>query len=795
MNRLLAADMSYKIDTIAGSDYVGDNGAATSALLFQADGIAADSQGNLYVSDAANHRIRKITRAGMITTVAGTGVAGFSGDNGPANAGQLNSPYGLAFDGTGNLYVADLGNARVRKITTDGIIKTVAGGGSLPAGDSNDGTLATDLSLIAPRNLAWDGRGSIYISDFNGHRVYRLTPEGSLVTAAGNGLPGSSGDGGFANRAGLSYPAAVASDLRGNLYIGDSQNHLIRKVSAGGIISSIGRAATPTGMAVDAFGTLYVADPTGGQILTFPIAGSPQGFAILAHDLCFGPEGYVYATDGTFVRRISFTGPSTLVAGGGSLAYGDKGPATLARLNHPAGVATDAAGNIYIADRDNHRIRRVAPDGTITTIAGTGDAGDNVDGILSTLGQLNGPTSVAADGSGNIYIADTGNHRVRVITPNMALRSVSVAGLGSPSYVLPDSAGNLYVADSDKGAVLKYLTSGATITFASNLKSPRGLALDVAGYLYVTEMDGRHVKRIGPAGDVTLIGEGVWNIPRAVAVDVFGNVFVVDTGLQQVLQITPSGLISAIAGTGVNGFSGDGGDALSAQLGFPWDIALGPNGSLYIADLANNRIRRLTPGPAGSQAAPIAIITAVNAANFSTGPVAPGMLLNLLGTGITSTDSAQVLFNGIAGTILAADSSRVLVRAPPQLAGQSSARIQVFNGAVLIGEIPVAIVEAAPALFPTAINEDGAVNSAANPAPRGSIVVLFATGEGVTGAPISITIGGISAELLYAGPVLGYPGLLQINARVPAGYIAAGNYDAVLTVGAVSAGPLSIAVN
>src|SRR5579862_3412132 len=187
--------VSYQIDTIAGSSWVGDNGPATAALLFQAEGIAADAKGNLYISDAANHRVRKVTPAGVITTFAGTGSAGFSGDGGEANAAQLNAPYGLAVDGIGQLYIADLGNARIRRVDLSGNISTVAGGGSLPAGGANDGSAATLLALSSPRNVAWDRRGSLYISDFTGQRVYRLAADGTLITAAGTGTAGFSGDG------------------------------------------------------------------------------------------------------------------------------------------------------------------------------------------------------------------------------------------------------------------------------------------------------------------------------------------------------------------------------------------------------------------------------------------------------------------------------------------------------------------------------------------------------------------------------------------------------------------------
>jgi len=798
--RILTADVSYRIDTVAGSDYIGDNGPAAAAILFQADGIAADGSGNLYVSDAANHRIRKIARAGAITTFAGTGTAGFWGDGGPAAVAQLNSPYGLSFDGLGNLYVADLGNSRVRRISADGTMTTVAGGGSLPAGGPNDGTAATLVALSAPRNLAWDGRGSVYISDFTGHRVYRLSPDGSLVTAAGTGIAGFSGDGAAAIRAQLSYPAGIAVDVHGDLYIGDSQNHLIRKVTSG-TISSIARAATPTGMTVDAFGTLYVADPSAGQLLTVPIHGAATAFPIPAFDLCFAPDGYVYTTDGKLVHRISFTGLSTLIAGGGNLAYGDHGNAVLARLNHPSGVAADQHGNIFIADRDNHRIRLVAPDGTITTVAGTGEAGNGADGLLATLTALNAPSSVASDSNGNLYIADTGNQRVRVLTPDGTLRSVPAAGIGSPVYVLPDASGNVYIADSAAGAILEVMTDGRTVTIATGLKSPRGLALDSTGNLYVTEMDGRHVKRFGTSGDVTLLGEGIWSVPCSVAVDADGNVFVADSGLHQILRVDSSGVVSPIAGTGSAGFSGDTDTALAAEVSAPWDVAMGPNGTLYIADLDNNRIRQLTPGLPATLS-PTAIITAVNAASLQPGPIAPGMLLDLLGTGITSTNSAQVLFNSLTVPLVAADSTRALVRVPPEIAGATSTRILVLDHGNLIGEISAAVTDAAPALFANATgqliaaNEDGTVNSADNPASRGSIVVLYGTGEGVTGSPVSVTIGGYTAEMLYAGPVAGYPGLLQINARIPAGYVPPGNLSVVLTVGqALSQAGVTIAVN
>jgi len=337
-----SADLAYTISTVAGSDEVGDGGPASQALLLQAEGVVVDLAGNLYIADALGHRVRQVSLAGIVRTVAGTGRRGFSGDGGPAAVAQLNSPYGLALDRAGNLYIADLGNARVRKVTAGGAISTVAG----PWG------------LAAPRNVAVDSSGNLLVSDFNSHKVLRVNLDGSLTAVAGTGIPGYSGDGGSASIAQLNSPTALAFDRQNNLYIGDSQNHAIRKI-AGGIIVTLARVSTPSGLAFDASGNLYVADRAAGQIWRIPPSGQTAGLSVSARDVAIAPDGALFASDGTLVRRIQPSGILTIAAGGGKITYGDQGDARRARLNHPTGVAVDAAGNLYIADRDNHRIRRV----------------------------------------------------------------------------------------------------------------------------------------------------------------------------------------------------------------------------------------------------------------------------------------------------------------------------------------------------------------------------------------------------------------------------------------------------
>lgn len=338
---------NYLISTIAGTgvaNYSGDGGPAASARLNAPGGVAVDAAGNLYIADTHNQRIRKVTTDGVITTVAGTGVVGYSGDEGPATSAQLNTPNGLSIDAEGNLYIADTYNNTIRKVATDGVITTVAGTGGF--GYSGDGGQATSAQLKSPNGVAVDAAGNLYITDSTNHRIRKVTPDGIITTVAGTGVAGYSGDEGPAISAQLSAPRGVAIDVAGNLYIADINNQRIRKV----------------------------------------------------------------ATDGTI----------TTVVGTGAVGYsGDGGPATSAQLSYIEGgvVSVDMSGNLYIADTSNQRIRKVTTDGTITTIAGTGGFGYSGDGGQATSAKINYPVGVTVDASGNLYITDNGNNRIRKLAP------------------------------------------------------------------------------------------------------------------------------------------------------------------------------------------------------------------------------------------------------------------------------------------------------------------------------------------------------------------------------------------
>src|ERR1035441_335712 len=357
---------------------MGDGGPATAAQISTIQGIAIDRWGNLYLSDTANHRVRKISAGGVITTLAGTGAPGFSGDGGPATSAQLNFPYGLAADLAGNLYVADYGNARVRRIGSDGVIATVAGNGN--QGAFGDGGPATAAQLLTPRNVAVDAAGNLYFSEFERHRVRKVTPDGKISTVAGTGVAGFSGDGGPAVHPQLDFPPGLAVDPPGALYIADSPPERGRKILAGGVISTVvggsssTALSTPVGIAVDVAGTLYVAD--GGATHSYTVAGAWANVAATAQstqprDLAVDLNGVLYIAADVRILKVA-NGQTQTVAGDSYLhAIGDGGLVTDALLLQPSAIALNRAGSLYIADTGTQRVRQGLPTGVIQTLAGT----------------------------------------------------------------------------------------------------------------------------------------------------------------------------------------------------------------------------------------------------------------------------------------------------------------------------------------------------------------------------------------------------------------------------------------
>ncbi len=341
--------------------------------------LVVDGDGNLLVVDPYSGRIRKVCPDGNITTVAGNGMRGFSGDGGPATDAQLSLPWGVAVDDAGHLFIADYGNGRVRKVSPDEIMTTVAGGGMF--GFAGDGGPATRSQLSAIAGVAVDSSGNLFIADRGNSRVRKVSPEGIITTVAGDGTFGFAGDGGPATSGQLAGPEALAVDTAGNLFIADYGNRRIRKVSVAGIISTIVSPAHPMALAVDQAGNVF------------------------------------FGEDRSVIRRITTRGAITTVAGNGMRGFsGDGGLATEAQLD-VLGIAVDNAGNLFIADYGNSRVRRVSPDGIITTVAGSSTPGYFGDGGPGIDAQLDSPARIAVDSAGDVYVADYRNDAIRVLRP------------------------------------------------------------------------------------------------------------------------------------------------------------------------------------------------------------------------------------------------------------------------------------------------------------------------------------------------------------------------------------------
>jgi uncharacterized protein (TIGR03437 family) len=783
---------TYTIQTVAGSDLVGDGGSALAAFFSQTEGIAVDGHGNVYVADAANNRVREIASDGTISTVAGTGISGLAGDGGPAIAANLNQPYGLALDAVGNLYIADLGNARVRKITADGNIQTVAGGGSLPASGAALGGSALEAQFTAPRNVTLDPDGTLYISDFGANIVYRVSPAGILAVLAGTGSPGYTGDSGASVLAQLTAPAGLASDSNGSVYIADSGNNCIRKVFQG-VIATVFSVAVPTGVAVSS-GMVYVA-----AVSYLGTLANPIGAVASALDVAVDSSGNVYATTGPFAIEITLAGNVSTIGGNGLGFYfsGDGGPASSARLHAPAGITLDRVGNIYIADTANNRIRQIAASGAINTIAGTGTAGATGDGGPATQANLNAPESIAIDSSGNLYIADTGNNEIREISPAGNISTV-LTGLNNPEYVAVDSAGSLYVADTGNNRVLKATPSGSASVLAEALQ-PAAVMVDGSGNVWLSEAT--RISMVTAAGAFSTLADGL-QAPRGLALTSNGELLIAETGTNLIRSWTSTAGLTTVAGTGAQGYSGDGGPATVAELNAASDLAVDSKGVVWVADTGNNCIRTLL---AATPAAPAQLTTAatvVNAASLMTGAIAPGEIITIFGSGFNPTQT-QLLFDGKPATTFFVGATQINALAPASLSANSTTQISIIVAGNALAVFPSSVVGATPAIFTVsggigqaaAINQNGSLNSASNPIARGSVVVLYATGQGVNPSEVSLTIGGYTANLLYAGAAPGFEGLMQINAQVPGGFLVPGILPVVLSIGtATSQNGVTIAV-
>lgn len=572
--------------------YSGDGGPATAAALNGPQGLAVDGAGNLYIADSGNNRIRMVAPNQTISTFAGTGLATYSGknvggtgitsssgDGGPATWSSVVLPTAVAVDGAGNLYIADYGNSEVR-VVSNGIIRSIAGNNSGVA-PAPGGETAVSVRLSGPTGVAVDSLGNVYLAEgsigsgsglaIGDFRIWEITAAGVFTAAAGNGLESYSGDGGPASVAQVDAPGAVAVDPAGNFYIADSLNHRVRKISTAGVITTVagtgvagyagdgGAAAgaqlnSPMGVAADAYGDLFIAD-----------------------------------TGNNRIRKVTASGIIYTVVGNGNAGFfGDGGLGPLAALHAPASVAVDAAGNLYIADTGNHRVRAATQTLIVRTIAGTGQPGFSGDDGPATNAQLNSPSAVALDGAGNLYIADRDNGRIRRVTLSGTIGTVAgsataigigdggsalAAMLAAPQGVAVDGVGDLFISDTGHNRLREVFSNGTIVTVAGNggrgfsgdggpaagaqFNAPLALTLDRAGNVYVADSANDAIRAVQPANAapaITAIVNGAGAQPGAISPGEVVVIYGTDLGPTQLVpaQLDSSGLVSRqLAGTTV----------------------------------------------------------------------------------------------------------------------------------------------------------------------------------------------------------------------------------------------------
>ena len=664
---------SLAVNTLAGYAGRGSaDGAGTASQFNNPGNVALDSAGNLYVADTDNDTIRKITPAGVASTLAGSpGISGSA--DGAGSSARFNQPLGVAVDTAGNVYVADTGNHTIRKMTPAGTnwsVSTLAGMAGVSGSANGTGAGAR---FYEPEGVAVDGSGNVYVADTWNHTIRVVGSSGAVITLAG--LAGTSGSSdGVASGARFYEPQGVAVDGMGNIYVADTANQTIRKVTSGGSVTTVAGSVgnygsadgtgtnaqfyQPAALAADSSGNVYVADyfnstvrmvtPTGVVSTLAGLAGSygsadgtnsaarfrgPQGVAVIGTS---SVSVYVADSGNGTIRNIAPVGNYWLVttwAGSPSAASAD-GAGGNARFYAPGAVALGGTGTAYIVDSGNSTIRRITPAGPVTTLAGSAGMSGSGDG-LGTSARFFGPQGAALDSMGNLYVADSVNATIRKITPDGSVTTLA----GLPGNYGPDDGtgtsarfyhpvgiavnrmGYVYVADSWNQTIRKITPGGVVSTLAGSVgnagsadgtnsaarfNGPAGIAVDNAGNLYVSDFYNHAIRKVTPSGGVTTLAGlgGVWgNVdgmnsaarffqPAGVTVDGAGNVYVVDSGNYTLRKLAPVGtnwVVTTVAGlAGVSGSSG--GLGTDVRFTFPAGVAMNSAGLLCVADTGNNTL-------------------------------------------------------------------------------------------------------------------------------------------------------------------------------------------------------------
>jgi sugar lactone lactonase YvrE len=657
---------AQSILTAAGGGTL-DGQRALDIPTFGPRGIAVDPARNVYIAVSYAQQVLRIDAAsGIVATIAGNGAAGFIGDGGLAVNAAIREPGSIALDADGNVYIADTANNRVRRVDAKTrFISTYAGGGTPPEGSIGDDGPATAATVARPFGLAVFA-GSLYITeqDYNANRVRRVDMATGKITTIAGATDGSGGgfggDGGPAKNALLDTPLGIAADAAGNLYVADYVNKRVRRIDTGGTISTYAQFESPTVVALDGDGNLLVAaDPGIHKVdkTTHAITSVVTGTGLI-HGMAVDNRGRIYFSDGAYDKVFTFTpgdAEQVTFAGGGNYV-GDGRKATAGILHSPHGLAFDAAGNLIIVDRDGNLLRKVsAADGTLSTIAGIAGLAyaQDQEGTNAKDAVIGFPVDVEIDGAGNIYLADLLNARIWLI--NTAGKISTYAGGGnpadgvgdggaataaklSPQGISLDRLGNLYIADADNFAtpiharirkvdaqtkVISTVAGGAELGYAGDggpatqakLDTPVDAIVDNAGVMFIADSGNGAIRRVDATGKITTYaghkqdGEPVGDggpaaNARLTPLHMFLNrttddLYVADFSNHRVRRIDRNGIITTVAGSAQfyydGGYGGDNGPATDARLNFDYGdfsgIALSASGDLYFSDSANNRVR------------------------------------------------------------------------------------------------------------------------------------------------------------------------------------------------------------
>lgn len=661
-----ASAQALTVTHLAGSSggFGGEDGQGAEARFFRPAGIARDGQGNLYIVDTDNHTVRKVAPDGTVSTLAG--VAGIKGDaDGIGAAARFSKPRALVVDSSGRVFVADTGNHTIRQIATDGRVTTLAGAAGSPGAVEGQGSAAR---FNEPSGIAVGGDGALLVADSRNHAIRRVTLAGAVTTVAGQLGVGGAADGvGAAAR--FNYPGGLAVDGSGVIWVADTRNCTIRRVTAAGEVTTFagspnavgsldGNGASarfffPNAVAISGAG-LWVADTSnstirrisaGGDVTTlagqaglagnqdgtgtsarfwYPagIVASPDGTAAwivdtwnhtlrrvtgggvvdtvagLAggsgwvdgagpaarfdrpHGLAGAPDGSMWVSDafGHTIRKITAAGVVTTVAGHGGVAGYQDATGDAARFASPVGLARASDGSVLVADSDNHVIRRVAPDGSVTTVAGSAGVRGGIDGAADTA-TFNYPQAVAVAADGAILVADGANHTIRRISTSGQVSTVVGVALAS--------------GDADG------------VGTAARLRMPSALAVDAAGNLFIADAGNHTIRRMSPAGEVTTVAgmagrsgdadgsgsEARFDTPSGLAVDGEGLIWIADTGNHTLRRLTAGGHVTTVAGFPKTPGSTDA-SGFAARLDTPVGLAVMAGGVLFVADRGNNAIRQ-----------------------------------------------------------------------------------------------------------------------------------------------------------------------------------------------------------